>query len=73
MLNPCREFKDSFGPWNEVKGPSVGLERSKGSSVEREGSKRLREESEELSWAEIASSRGESLDITYPGVTVENF
>ena len=41
--------------------------------MEREGSKRLREENEELSWAEIASSRGESLDITYPGVTVENF
>ena len=38
---PCREFKDSFGPWNEVKGPSVGLERSKGSSVEREGPKDL--------------------------------
>ena len=41
--------------------------------MEREGSKRLREESEELSWAEIASSRGESLDITCPGVAVENF
>lgn len=41
--------------------------------MEREESKRLREESEELSWAEIASSRGESLDITCPGKSVENF
>ena len=29
----CGVFKYSFGPWYEVKGPSVGLERSKGSSV----------------------------------------
>ena len=23
----CGEFKDLFGPWHEVEGPSVGLER----------------------------------------------
>jgi hypothetical protein len=69
----CGEFKDSFGPLHEAKGPSVGLEGSKVSSVEREGSKRLREESEELSWTEIASYRGECLDITGPGVAVEKF
>ena len=40
--------------------------------MERERSKRLREESEERNWAEIASSRGESLDITCPEV-VGNF
>ena len=35
----CGEFKDLFDPWHEVEGPSVGLERSKVPSEEREAKK----------------------------------
>jgi hypothetical protein len=41
--------------------------------VSRKGIKRLREEINEIIWEKIASSRGESLDITYPGIAVHIF
>lgn len=69
----CGEFKDSFGPWNGVEGPSVGLKGSKVPSVEREQSKRLREESKRQSLADIESCRGETSDTTCPGVAAEVF
>ena len=69
----CSEFKVSFAPFHEVGGPSAGLERSKVPCVEREGLKRLSEESKGQSGEDIVSSRGDSSDITCPGVAVEDF
>lgn len=69
----CGDFTDSFGRWYEIEGPSLGLERSKVPSVEREQSKRLREENKGQSWADIESSRSESSDTTCPGVAAEVF